>query len=107
MPSGGLNPRREPGGNTGSAAKSGSAANDGEPNKAKRMRPNRTRGIFMNRLKHVPVESGSISLDAFPSPHPEERSKGSRLEGRGRATRCLRPSFETAASPPPQDEVRV
>src|SRR4051812_17931901 len=41
----------------------------------------------------------------FRSPHPEERSDGSRLEGRGRATRYLQPSFETAASPPPQDEV--
>ncbi len=46
------------------------------------------------------VESTSIPFDDFLSPHPEERSEGSRLEGRGRATRCLRPSFEAAASPP-------
>src|SRR5947207_9280522 len=53
------------------------------------------------------IESTSIPLDGFLTPHPEERSEGSRLEGRGRVTRCLRPSFETAASPPPQDEVGV
>jgi len=46
------------------------------------------------------IESTSIPFDDFLSPHPEERSEGSRLEGRGRATRCLRPSFEAAASPP-------
>ena len=51
-----------------------------------------------------PPRCAQCSIADRPSPHPEERSAGPRLEGRERAPRLL-PSFETAAARPPQDEV--